>query len=172
MNYNFRKAKMEELPFIWEILQKSIIRRGKEGSQQWQDGYPNQEVIKNDILTDAGYVLTGDGVIIGYSAVIFNDEPAYSCIDGRWLTNGDFVVVHRVAVAEEFLGQGLALKILEFIENIALENKIFSVKVDTNFDNLAMLRVLEKSGYTYCGEVSMRGNARKAFEKPLSDKTQ
>jgi len=162
---------MEELPLIWEILQKSIIRRGKEGSQQWQDGYPNREVIKNDILTDAGYVLTGDGVIIGYSAVIFNDEPAYNQIDGQWLTTGDFVVVHRVAIAEEFLGNGLAPKIFEFIENIALENKIFSVKVDTNFDNLAMLRVLEKSGYTYCGEVSMRGNARKAFEKRLVDKT-
>ena len=26
-------------------------------------------------------------------------------------------------------------------------------KVDTNFDNAAMLHILKKLGYTYCGEV-------------------
>jgi hypothetical protein len=28
-----------------------------------------------------------------------------------------------------------------------------------------MLKTLEKSGYQYCGEVCLRGNPRKAFEK-------
>jgi hypothetical protein len=32
-----------------------------------------------------------------------------------------------------------------------------------------MLRVLEKLGYVYCGEVYFRGSARKAFEKKLDE---
>lgn len=40
-------------------------------------------------------------------------------------------------------------------------------KVDTNFDNAAMLHLLKKLGYTYCGEVYLAGGERKAFEKLL-----
>ena len=50
---------------------------------------------------------------------------------------------------------------------ISRQNGIFSVKVDTNFDNAAMLHLLKKIGYTYCGEVYLAGGERKAFEKLL-----
>src|SRR5690606_24348510 len=152
---------------IWDILQQAVLRRKLEGSQQWQDGYPNPEVIKKDIERGAGYVLTDGDTIIGYSAVIFNHEPAYAAIKGKWLTNGDFIAVHRIAVAYTFLGRGLSETIFKFIEEISLKHGVYSIKADTNFDNAAMLRIFEKSGYTYCGEVHFRGSARMAFEKVL-----
>ena len=168
MNYTFRKATDDQIPAIWEILQQAITRRKKDGSQQWQDGYPNPEVIQKDIEKGAGYVLSTGDTVIGYCAVMLNDEPAYADIRGKWLTDDDFVVVHRVAIADEYAGQGLAKKIFEFIEEIARDNNIYSIKADTNFDNPAMLRTFEKLAYTYCGEVFFRGSARKAFEKVLS----
>ena len=54
-----------------------------------------------------------------------------------------------------------------FTEEIALKNNIISIKVDTNFDNIAMLKIFEKLGYTYCGEVQLRAGIRKAFEKVI-----
>lgn len=36
-----------------------------------------------------------------------------------------------------------------------------------NFDNAAMLHILKKLGYTYCGEVYLAGGERKAFETSL-----
>jgi len=56
---------------------------------------------------------------------------------------------------------------MEFIEKVALEKNIHSIKVDTNFDNPAMLKTFENLGYSYCGEVYFRGSARKAFEKVI-----
>ena len=167
MNYNFRKATGIEIPKIWEIIQQAIVRRKNDESQQWQDGYPNENVIEQDIAKGIGYVLTDDETIVGYTAILINDEPAYNDLKGNWLTNGDFVVVHRLAISEEYLGKGLAQKIFLCTEYIATENNIFSIKVDTNFDNIPMLKIFEKLGYTYCGEVSFRGSARKAFEKEL-----
>ncbi|MBK0368536.1 GNAT family N-acetyltransferase [Flavobacterium agrisoli] len=167
MNYNFRKANLSEAAAIWTILQQAIIRRKNDGSQQWQDGYPNLEVVKKDIQKEAGYVLTENEVIIGYASIVFNDEPAYADLVGKWLTNNEFVVLHRLAIAEGHLGKGLAKKILLFTEEIALQKNIFSIKVDTNFDNFAMLAIFEKLGYVYCGEVEFRGGKRKAFEKVL-----
>jgi GNAT superfamily N-acetyltransferase len=167
MNYNFRKAKALEIPQIWTIIQQAIVRRKNDGSQQWQDGYPNEDVIKQDITKGIGYVLTDDNIIIGYAAILFNDEPAYEQLKGAWLTNGNFAVVHRVAISDDCLGKGLAQKIFLFTEDLAKGNNIFSIKVDTNFDNIPMLKILEKLGYSYCGEVYFRGDARKAFEKIL-----
>lgn len=167
MNYKFREAQFSEAGQIWEILQGAIARRLADGSNQWQDGYPNVDNVRNDIDKGAGYVMVADDIIVGYVAIFINDEPAYAKIKGRWLTNGDFVVFHRVAIAEQFLRQGLAKKILHFIEEFAISKNILSVKADTNFDNFAMMRIFDTLGYVQCGEVSFRGSSRIAYEKVL-----
>lgn len=168
MNYHFRKAELSEIAPIWEILQQAIQRRKKDGSNQWQDGYPNPEVVEKDIQKGEGFVLVDGATIIGYSAVLLNDEPAYGNIEGKWLTNGNFVVLHRVAISENYLGKGLAKMILKKTEDFALSNNIYSIKADTNFDNIAMMKIFESSGYAYCGEVYFRGSPRKAYEKVLA----
>lgn len=167
MNPILRKAQIPEAEIIWQILQQAIERRRKDGSNQWQDGYPNLEVVKTDISLGKGYVLEIDNAIAAYAALVFNDEPAYNEIIGDWLTNDDFLVIHRVAVSNDFLGKGIAVLLFQKLEEFAKENQVFSIKVDTNFDNLAMLHILEKLDYQYCGEVYFRGSARKAFEKVL-----
>ena len=168
MDYSFRKANLEDLPGIWEILKGAIQRRKEDGSDQWQDGYPNPEVIRNDIDRGVGYVLSDGDVIAAYCAILINDEPAYAALEGKWLTDGDFVVYHRVAVSEKHLGRGLAQQLLKHIEHFARQQGIISIKADTNFDNPGMLRLFEKLGYHYCGEVTFRGTPRKAFEKVLN----
>jgi GNAT superfamily N-acetyltransferase len=168
MNYHFRKAELSEIAAIWEILQQAIQRRKEDGSQQWQDGYPNPVVVQKDIEKGDGFVLLDGETIIGYSAVLINDEPAYEKIEGNWLTTEDFVVIHRVAISEKYLGKGFAKMIIKYVEDFALSNNIFSVKADTNFDNIAMMKIFENLGYTYCGEVYFRGSPRKAYEKVLA----
>lgn len=165
--YTFRKAKLNELSQIWEIIQHAISRRKEEGSDQWQDGYPNPDVLRNDIDKEAGFVLTDGETIVGYCAVMINNEPAYAHIDGKWLTDDDFVVFHRIAISKDHLGRGLAKKMMEYIEAFAKSNNIGSIKADTNYDNTAMLWIFESMGYAYCGEVLLRGRPRRAYEKLL-----
>lgn len=164
----FRKAEIADLHPVWDILRQAIIRRKADGSEQWQDGYPNPGVIQRDIERGAGFVLTDKNTIIGYAAVLVNDEPEYARIEGKWLTNSDFVVVHRIAVSENYIGKGLAKRILGFVEDYAITNHTYSIKADTNFDNIAMMKTFEKLGYVYCGEVYFRGSARRAYEKVLA----
>ena len=163
----YRKALPEDKDAIWEILQQAIERRRKDGSQQWQSGYPNPEVVQSDIEKGIGFVLEFEGKVAAYAAVLLNDEPAYHDIDGAWLSDQDFLVIHRVAVSDLVAGKGFAKEIFSKIEDYAVQQGAFSIKVDTNFDNLAMLHILEKLGYTYCGEVFLAGAPRKAFQKIL-----
>jgi len=160
-----RKAEHADRDIIWNILQQAIERRRIDGSTQWQQGYPNINTVESDIEKGFGYVMTVDGEIAVYVALILNDEPAYSTIEGAWLSNGEFVVVHRVAVDEKFAGRGMVKILFDHIEDFTRSHQIQSIKVDTNFDNIAMLKILENKGYTYCGEVFLAGGMRKAFEK-------
>jgi GNAT superfamily N-acetyltransferase len=166
-NYSFRKAQLSDQNQIWEIMDAAIQRRKNDGSNQWQDGYPNPMIIQADIEKGNGHVLTHNSIVVGYCSILINDEPEYAKIKGRWLTNGDFVVYHRVAVSTNYLGKGLAQKMLLHIEDFALQKNIHSLKADTNFDNHGMLAIFEKMGYIYCGKVTFRGTERKAFEKVL-----
>lgn len=164
---NLRKATPSDIPTIWEILQQAIARRKADGSEQWQDGYPNEQSIRNDLANGSAYVLVENDQIIAYAAIIFGVEPAYNDIQGNWLTDGEYVVVHRVATSDNAIGKGAATHLFKLIEELALDSNVFSIKVDTNFDNPAMLHILAKLDYVYCGEVFFRGAARKAFEKVL-----
>lgn len=168
MSEFFRPAKIEELQEIWRIIKHAISRRKADGSNQWQDGYPNPKVLRRDIEKNEGFVLTNGSNIIGYAAVMINDEPQYDEIDGEWLTTEDFVVYHRVAIAPEFLGKGYAKELISAIHDFAKENNIRSIKADTNFDNPAMMTIFEKLGYEYCGGVMINGSPRRAYEKVLS----
>ena len=165
---SLRPAIPEDQSAIWEILKQAIELRRRQGSRQWQDGYPNPQTVADDISKNQGFVfLADDDRIVGYVAIIENDEPAYENIDGRWLTEGDFIVLHRLAISQDAVGRGMAKVLFKIIEDFVRHKNFPSIRVDTNFDNIAVLKTLDRLGYQYCGEVLLRGAARKAFEKVL-----
>lgn len=163
----FRAAMSADLERIWQIISQGIARRKAEGSSQWQDGYPNLQTLRADIRTASGFVLAQEGHLLAYAALINGIEPAYEGIDGEWLTSGTYLVIHRVAVADEGLGKGLAGEIFRQAETLARQWGIHAIRVDTNFDNAPMLHILEREGYVYCGTVYFRGAERLAYEKVL-----
>lgn len=167
-NFILRRADITDQENIWKILQQAVQRRKNDGSNQWQDGYPHSETAIIDIQNKVGFVLEKKKEIVGYAAIIFDVEPAYENIEGKWLSEGKYAVIHRVAVSEKFLGKGIATELFIKIEDFVKSKQVFSIKVDTNFDNIQMLKILDKLKYSYCGEVHFRGSPRKAFEKILS----
>lgn len=164
-----RRASMEDLAVIWPLFEQGIEKRRLEGSEQWQDGYPNLQSISADIEKGYGYVcLDSEGEIVGYVATIFDIEPAYEILEGKWLTSGKYACIHRLVTSQEKKVKGLGAWIMREAEKIVMDRGIFSIKADTNHDNGAMLHVFNKMGYVYCGTVYFRGSARQAFEKVLS----
>lgn len=164
---SFRRAEYCDVPAIGAILKAAVKRMLAEGKQQWDDSYPNETHVSADIDRGAGYVVECDGAPIAYGAVVFDGEPAYDALDGAWLSDGPYVVVHRVAVSQGMQGKGLGRLFMNCVADFARSKGVHSFKVDTNFDNLAMLHLLDRLGFTYCGEVQYSRGSRKAFEKPI-----
>lgn len=163
----FRKATNEDTISIMDIIRQAQTCLKQCGIDQWQNNYPNMEIIVNDIKNRNSYIAIKNNKIAGTVCVDFGGEKTYKTIyDGQWLTGGQYAVIHRIAVDSVHKRNGLASEIIISIEAICLKRDIHSIRVDTHRDNLAMQKLLQKNGFIYCGIIYLEdGNERIAFEK-------
>lgn len=164
--WQFRPATDADAAAIMEIIDYARQRMLAEGKQQWNESYPLLEHIEADIHGGHGYVICQAGEVAVYGAIIFGEEPAYNNIrKGQWLSDLPYVVVHRLAVSGKMREQGLGTRFMQQVEKLMLQRGVHSFRVDTNFDNFAMQRVLEKLHFRYCGEIAYERGVRMAYEK-------
>ena len=156
----FRKATFEDIDTIEQMIRAASARLGAAGIDQWQRGYPNRQSIERDIEAGVGMLLCEGATLLMYGAVIFTGEPAYDD-----LTAGDYAVVHRLCASEIFVGMGFAKSFMFAAEAMASE-RVKSMRIDTHPDNKIMQHLVERLGYTYCGDVVIESR-RLAYEKIL-----
>lgn len=163
----FRQATIADVAGIMPIIIYARNKMLADGKKQWTHDYPAQGDIESDIGDGHGYVLCAEGTIVAYGA-IFNGEPVYDHLLGKWLGNRPYVVLHRLAVAADARRHGVATLFMKHVEQLAQQRGITSFRIDTNHDNDAMLHILDKQGFAYCGNVSYPPDkVRMAFEKLL-----
>lgn len=163
----FRKAKLDELNCIMEIIESSREFLKSQKIDQWQNGYPNSETILSDIEKGIGYVAV-DEVVLAYVAVDTAGEPTYEQIEGEWKTNEIYGVIHRMAIGSENRGLGLSRVLMFFAEECCLKQGISHMRIDTHAQNQIMQRLIQKVGYEYCGIIHVSdGTPRYAYEKEI-----
>lgn len=169
----FRKSKKSDIKEIINIIEEAQNYFKENNIDQWQDGYPNEESIINDIENGQSYVLLKDNKVIATAYLSFNGETDYKIIyDGNWISNGDYAVVHRVAVSSNIKGNGVAAELFNHIEKICLENNINHIRIDTHRHNKSMQKFLSKNQFEYCGVIYLKDKSERiAFEKILRQKT-
>ena len=86
---------------------------------------------------------------------------------GGWSSDDAYVVLHRLAVADEAKRQGVATAFFHRTEELARARGVWFFRVDTNFDNHYMLHLLEREGFAYRGKICYDSGERLAFEKAL-----
>ena len=97
--------------------------------------------------------------IVAYFALLPSPEPTYDVIDGAWLTDEPYGVIHRMASYPEVHG------IFSTIINYAA-SRFAHLRIDTHRDNRIMQHLIEKHGFTYCGIIWLDdGSERLAYER-------
>ena len=164
-------ARKQDIPDIMTIIGQAKQRMKKQGLDQWQDGYPNEEAILNDYARKVGHLFRKDNKPVAYAAMVFDQDPYYEKIDGQWLSNGEtYLTVHRIAVHDDWLGFGFAQHILQYAERIAARKGVKWFRIDTHHDNRAMRNLIRDFGFTLCGIVQVRDGMRMAYEKQILTK--
>ena len=164
-----RPAEKRDLETIMQLIARARAFIASQGIDQWQDGYPERELIENDMETGIGVVFLDNEAICGYIALMDEPEPVYDELDGKWLSGAPYATVHRMAIDDGWRGRGVSTAMLSYAEEYARMRGLSSVRADTHRGNKAMGGLLRKSGYTYCGdvryEVSAGDPVRVAYEK-------
>lgn len=162
-----RKAIPADIDPIMQIFRQAQASLKAQGVDQWQNGYPNPEIVATDIAAGHDHVCVEADRIAATVTLSFNNEKTYEHIyNGRWLSTEQYGVIHRMAVADDFKGQGLAAALIRQAEQICLSRDIHSLKVDTHRHNQVMQNMLVKSHFLYCGIIYLTdGQERLAFEK-------
>lgn len=163
----FRRAGEKDIDAICAIIYDAVSYMLAEGRQQWTSSYPARTHIADDVACGRGYVLEDETGIVAYGAVVFTGEPAYGQLNGSWVSDAPYVVVHRLAVAQSARGKGLSVAFMRETEALARRNGVTNFRIDTNFDNAQMLHLMDKLGFTYRGEVRYETGLRRAYEKQL-----
>ncbi|MCL2865834.1 MAG: GNAT family N-acetyltransferase [Lachnospiraceae bacterium] len=156
-----RKTTKNDLPVVNDIYKQARDFMCLNGNPtQWTCGYPQPELLEFDIKKGSSYVCVEKEKIQGvfYFAVV--QDPTYAVIDGAWLHDAPYGVVHRIAVASGSKGVGA------FCLNWCLA-QCGNVRIDTHVDNVPMLNLLKKLGFIKCGIIWVLNGKeeRIAFQK-------
>jgi len=165
-----RKTTKEDIKEIMPIFEEARGTIATLGIDQWQNGYPSEDVIVSDIEKRQSYLCEVDGTIRGTFAMIDDGEPTYDKIySGHWLTGDksqDYIAIHRVAISVSSRGSGLSGNIISYAEDYAKVLGRKSLRIDTHRGNVVMRKMLEKNGFRYCGVIYLaNGDERVAYEK-------
>ena len=97
-----RNAELCDLPYLLEMLENAKASLRALGIDQWQNGYPNETTLREDIQNRICRVVIDDeNNILASAAVYVGDEPTYHEIyNGAWQTeNKIYGIVHRIMAA-------------------------------------------------------------------------
>lgn len=164
----FRKATKQDIPSIMQIINDAKVYMEEAKINQWKKEYPNEDVISKDIENRESYVLEDERGVVGTAVISFKRERTYDNIrEGKWLHEGTYSVIHRVAVKRELKGLGIAGMLIGEAERLSVD-RVDSLRVDTHKDNKSMQRTLIKYGFTPCGIITLfDGSDRIAYEKRM-----
>lgn len=140
-----RAAKISDLPEIKKLTEKCAKTMEEKGIFQWNEHYPSEEKLKNDILREELYVLKEE-YLLGIVVLTSKMDEEYFPV--KWLTpSHQNLYIHRLASDPDHWGEGIGQKLMDFAENFASENHFKSVRLDTFSQNKRNQLFYEKRGY-------------------------
>lgn len=155
-----QKAKLSQLSQIMAVYKKARVFMAQSGNpDQWGTAYPTEAMIRQDIENGKCYVNLEDSNILSVFYFAVEEDPVYGYIEGRWLNDRPYGVIHRIAAGER--GKGAAAECFQFAYA-----QCGNLRIDTHEKNLPMQRCLAKNGFQRCGIIYLEdGDPRIAYQK-------
>ncbi|MCL1998636.1 MAG: N-acetyltransferase [Turicibacter sp.] len=157
-----RNAAVADIPQIMQIFSEAREYMASSGNpDQWSENYPAQSMIEADIRRQTSFVCVENSAILATFYFAIETEPTYATIQGNWLNNNPYGVIHRIARVSD----NAAKNVGALVFNWCFE-QIHNIRIDTHRDNKTMIDLLDRLGYTYCGIIHIAtGAERLAFQK-------
>lgn len=159
-----RPTTLADLPRLLKIFAHARHFMTQAGNpNQWDENYPSEELLTEDINSGDSYVVVHNGQIEATFVLRGGTDPTYSTIyEGTWLSNRPYATIHRIA------STGAVKGIFRIAMQLALRHHE-SIRIDTHQDNKPMQGAILKEGFHRCGLIHCwNGDERVAFQYDAS----
>lgn len=141
----------------------------------WKKGlYPNHQTARDGIGNRTLYLQRIAGRVAGSVILNHDQPPAYTSVAwGIAAAPLQVITVNTLAVHPDFMGQGVASRLMDFAEELSRSRHIAAIRLDATTGNAPAIRLYQRLGYRYCGDVDLGINLPGlerffCFEKILS----
>ncbi len=121
------------------------------GINQWDEVYPNEEIVNAAIERESLYIIRKNDVVIAGVGLDTGQPEEYSTVN--WQCSPPALVVHHLFVHAGYWRQGFAATLMQFAESIASGKSCLSIRLDAYSGNPAALGLYANRGYDHVGEV-------------------
>ncbi len=152
-----RRAQLQDLTAIMKIIDDAKELLKKNGSPQWQNGYPDQETFTQDIVMQTNWILINDNKVVATATLQLTPEPTYRNItQGQWHQPDEpYATIHRVAISSNYRGQGLSKLLFSNLLTVGQMQGIKNFRVDTHRSNKAMQHIAENFNFKKRGIIKV-----------------
>ena len=154
-----RKCSMENLLDCVKFYEKEVkYLEENVNYPRWERGvYPCEQTVVEKIEKSEQYIAYIGPFVAG--AFVFNEDPAGDYSVGEWsqdLKDGEFAVIHTLAVNHSFYGRGYAKEIVNYCIELAKKLGYKAIRVDVVPDNYPARALYESMGFAFAGEKDLK----------------
>jgi len=160
------RASPAGIPEIMSLIHAAVKKMRAGGLYQWDESYPNVDIITGDINAGTLFKILEKDRIAGIMVLSEQFSPEYH--DLMWEDKGGkCLIVHRLCIHPDYQGRGYAKKMMLFAGEYAAENGYSSIRLDTHTRNHQALALYDGLHYRRVGLVTFRNGLFQCFEKVL-----
>ena len=146
-----RCANINDLEKIYRIIEDAKKALAEDKVDQWQNGIPTFENLKNDLNLKESFVYEKNKEILAYARLMTSYEPTYKIVEEKFKDHGKSLTVHRFAVKKDVKKGGVGSKFFQEILAYAKSKSCTSVRIDTHKDNFKMRNFIKKFNFSEVG---------------------
>lgn len=164
-NIKFMKAMWADRGDIYHLIERAKESLKRDCIDQWQNGYPDMQVVEDDILNKQCFVVKKTTKVIASVVIIVGIEKNYCNIyEGKWKNDGDYATIHRIVIDEAYQHSEVSKFLMEEIKRYC-KNYVNRILVDTHEENMRMIKFLLHNAFDYCGIIYLEnGDKRVGYE--------
>ena len=163
---SIRLALVSDFDEAMALIERAIAAMCASGIDQWDDHYPDETVIRDDIRSGSLHAATIGAALAGVIALNEQQEPEYANL--RWTITGRILVAHRLAIDPQYQRRGVATALMRHAEQLAV-HQYDAIRLDAFAANPGALALYDRLGYTRVGTVEFRKGTFFCFEKRPAD---
>jgi GNAT superfamily N-acetyltransferase len=139
-HHEIRNTTREDLPFIYELFDQSIVYQERNGYPVWRN-YDKNAIVR-DIDSGHQYKVAIDGTMALVFSVAYTDSVIW-----RQMDRGHSVYLHRIVINPAFKGQRLFGLILAWSKRHLQERGLRSIRMDTWAANPTIIQYYQSFGF-------------------------